>query len=219
MPQVFKMIAVLVVSTVGEGLAAGATPFSLRFDPTTSFASAVVGGHNFRIGGEKFLDEHWSVGTCVTYTQLLMSNINRFSSRFVADQKSVESAEAAKHVTLDASYARAVSLLLSRYHGPDDRLYGTVGLGLLQSDVAAHEGDGSRRVLRRELVPEFGYGYQWRYRHGGFVSVGGATAYRVPLAESVQVRGDGDSQNLSDATSGGARLYPELRIGVGAIFR
>lgn len=224
MRQVFKILATFALAHAAPafgGVTSGVSSslYGIRFNPVPSYSAATMGGHGGQVGGEAFLAPRLSLGTGLSYGWMSMANVNKLTSRMTNDREALASAEAASKVSFDSSRERAISVLATRYHGPGDRLFATAGVGFSESEISAHRAGGERSVRRRAVLPEAGYGYQWQYRHGGFVALGGATIYRIPVAEDVRKRGDGDAKVLADATGAGARLYPALRLGIGAFFR
>lgn len=214
----FVFHALCATLVAGPASAAVSATYGLRFNPMLSYAAVITGTHGAQIGGERFIAGKWSLGGSLSYAatgsepSMLMSLVTRRSDARRA-------ADATKRVTVDGGRERAVSVLATRYHGPDDRLYATAGVGYADSEARAHVGDESRATRYRSILPEVGYGYQWIYRHGGFLSLGGATIYRAQLSETLSKRGQGGNKDLETATSSGPKVFPAMRLAIGAFFK
>ena len=77
------------------------------------------------------------------------------------------------------------------------------GLGLLPVATTFHP----NKLLRRQSGT------------GAAAPLGGAAVYRVLLAKDVRKRGDGGGADLAKATGAGAKVFPAMRLGIGAFFK
>lgn len=225
MARSYVILPGVVIAMLSFTSGAAAASFSASMNPAASYVAASAGGHGADLSAERFLestDNKWSLTLEAGYSWLTMGRLNSLVRLAGASSTNAATETAAQPtLTFDSSKERRLGATAARYHGPNQRLFATMGLTVADAENYVHKGGEHLHERRRTLLPEGGYGCRWTFRHGGFISMAGALAYRIPLMhhDDGEISPDHASTNKLADQIANLRVVPGMRLGIGYVFR